>query len=96
MNRQRLTRWPISPRHLQQGLFASLALLLTLIGGQQFSRWEQNQQQEALRVPAHHSAQTHFSGAVGRQFADSTPILLTDIDQARPVADGPYQERWVF
>lgn len=96
MHRQRLTRWPISPRPLLQGVCASLALLVTLIGGQQFSRWEQSQQQETLRLPVHHSSQTHFSRAVSRQFADSAPILLTDVDQARPVADTPYQERWVF
>ena len=92
MKRQRLT---ISSLHLQQGLFASLALLVTLIGGQQFSRWEQSLQQDAVRLPAHYATQTHFS-AVSTRFADSAPMLLMDVDQAQPVADTAYQERWVF
>ena len=41
MSRQRAAQLRISPLHIQQGLFAVLALLITLIGGQQFQRWEQ-------------------------------------------------------
>ncbi|OLF51345.1 hypothetical protein [Pseudomonas chlororaphis] len=95
MNRQRLGQLPISPRYLQQGLFASLALLVTLIGGQQFSRWEQSQPQAALSLPVHHVSQSHFSAA-SSGFADSTPTLLMEVDQARPVVDMPDQQRWVF
>ncbi|MBP5074312.1 hypothetical protein HUS84_09960 [Pseudomonas chlororaphis] len=95
MKRQRLAPFSISPLLLQQGLVASLALLVTLIGGQQFSRWEQSQQQEAVRLPAYHTTQTHFS-AVSTRFADSAPMFLMDVDQAQPVADTAYQERWVF
>ena len=50
MNCQRAAQLRFSPLHLQQGLFAVLALLITLIAGQQFLRWEQNQQQEASRL----------------------------------------------
>ncbi|VVO14426.1 hypothetical protein [Pseudomonas fluorescens] len=95
MIRQRLARLPISPLHLQQGLFGSLALLLTLIGGQQFQRWDQSQQEVALRSPTQHTTQTHFS-AVSSQFADSAPLHLMDVDQAQPVTETSPQERWVF
>ena len=40
MNRQRVANLHLSPVYIQQGLFAVLALLITLIGGQQFLRWE--------------------------------------------------------
>ncbi|AKA27429.1 hypothetical protein [Pseudomonas chlororaphis] len=96
MNRQRLTQFSVSPLRLQQGLFASLALLVTLIGGQQFARWEQEpSQQDTARLPVYHSTQTHFS-TVSTRFADSAPMLLTESDQAQPVVVAPYQERWVF
>jgi len=95
MKHQRLAPLSVSSLHLQQGLFASLALLVTLIGGQQFSRWEQSQQQEAVRLPVSHPTQTHFS-AVSTRFADSAPMLLMDVDQAQPATDTAYQERWVF
>lgn len=95
MNRQRVAQLSVSPLHLQQGLFASLALLVTLIAGQQFSRWEQSQQTEAVRLPVHHSAQTHFS-VVSNRFADSAPMVLMEVDQAQPATDMPHQERWVF
>ncbi|AZD76697.1 hypothetical protein [Pseudomonas chlororaphis] len=95
MKRQRLAQLSVSPLHLQQGLFASLALLVTLIGGQQFSRWEQSQQQEAVRLPVYHTTQTHFS-AVSTRFADSAPLHLMDVEQAQPATGTAYQERWVF
>lgn len=53
MIRQGAAQLRISPLHIQQGLFALLALLITLIGGQQFLRWEQSQQPETphLSIP---------------------------------------------
>jgi hypothetical protein len=94
MNRRRLAQLHISPLHLQQGLFASLALLVTLMGGQQFQRWNQNQQQVAPHL-IHHATQTHFS-AVSSQFADSVPMHLMDVDQAQPVTESVPLKRWVF
>ncbi|MCO8309714.1 hypothetical protein [Pseudomonas mandelii] len=94
MNRQGAAQLRISPLHIQQGLFALLALLITLIGGQQFLRWEQSQQPETpphLSIP--HAPQTHFS-AVSNQ-ADSDSMRMMDVDQAQPVDETP-QERWVF
>jgi hypothetical protein len=95
MSRQRAAQLRISPLHLQQGLFAVLALLITLIGGQQFQRWEQNQQQEAPRLSIQHPTQTHFSAASSNQ-ADSPPMRMMDVDQAQPADEMPRQERWVF
>ena len=95
MNRQRATQLRISPLHIQQGLFAVLALLITLIGGQQFQRWEQSQQQEVPRVPIQHPTQTHFS-AVSSSLADSVPMRMMDVDQAQPADELTHQERWVF
>lgn len=95
MSRQRAAQLRISPLHLQQGLFAVLALLITLISGQQFQRWEQSQQQEAPRLSIQHPTQTHFSAASSNQ-ADSPPMRMIDVDQAQPANEMPRQERWVF
>ena len=94
MSRQSLAQLRISPLHLQQGLFASLALLVTLIGGQQFQQW-QHAQQQALRVPAHVFTQTHFSQA-GSASAASAPMQMMAVDQAQPALEAPAQQRWVF
>ncbi|MFY0730911.1 hypothetical protein [Pseudomonas sp. NFX15] len=94
MNRQHAVHLHLSPAHIQQGLFAVLALLITLIGGQQFARWEQGQQPQAPRVSMQHPTQTHFS-AVSSLQADSTPMRMMDVDQAGPVGER-HQERWVF
>ncbi|CAI8946453.1 SURF1-like protein [Pseudomonas sp. IT-P253] len=95
MSRQRAAQMRISPLPIQQGLFAVLALLITLIGGQQFQRWEQSQQQDAVRVSIEHPTQTHFSAA-SANLADSPPMRMMDVDQAQPVNEMPRQERWVF
>ncbi|WP_283182369.1 hypothetical protein [Pseudomonas svalbardensis] len=95
MSRQRAAQLRISPLHIQQGLFAVLALLITLIAGQQFQRWEQNQHQEAPRLLIQHPTQTHFSAASSNQ-ADGPPMRMMDVDQAQPADEMPRQERWVF
>jgi len=95
MNRQRATQLHLSPLLLQQGLFAVLALSITLIGGQQFLRWEQSQQQEGPSVSFQHPTQTHFSAA-SSGMADSTAMRMMDVDQHQAVDESPRQERWVF
>ncbi|HJR31017.1 MAG TPA: hypothetical protein VJ889_20075 [Pseudomonas sp.] len=95
MSRQGAARLRISPLHVQQGLFALLALLITLIGGQQFLRWEQSQQPEPAHLSIPHAPQTHFS-AVGDNLTDSAAMRMMDVDQTRPVDETPAQERWVF
>ena len=41
MNRQGFASLGMTSQHLQQGLFTSLALVMTLIGGQQWAHWQQ-------------------------------------------------------
>ncbi|EJM12668.1 hypothetical protein PMI21_04548 [Pseudomonas sp. GM18] len=97
MNRQSAAQLRLSPLHVQQGLFALLALLITLIGGQQYMRWEQSQQPEVPHLSIAHTPQTHFS-AVSSNLADAdnASMRMMGVDQARPVDEMPYQERWVF
>lgn len=95
MNRQRATPLQLSPLHLQQGVFAAVALLITLIGGQQFVRWEQSQQQEGPSVSFQHPTQTHFSAA-SNGMADSSSMRMMDVDQHQAMDEMPRQERWVF
>ena len=95
MNRQRAAQLRLSPLHIQQGLFCVFALLVTLIAGQQFLRWEQDQQQAAPRVSFQHPIQTHFSAA-GSGMNDTAAMRMMDVDQAQPVTEMPRHERWVF
>jgi hypothetical protein len=95
MNRQRAAQMHLSPLAVQQGLFAVLALLITLIAGQQFLLWEQSQQPEVPSISFEHPTQTQFSAA-GSGLVDSTPMRMMEVDQAQPVDEMPRQERWVF
>jgi len=95
MNRYRAAQLRISPLHIQQGLFAVLAMLITLIAGQQILRWEQRQQPEAPHVSIQHPTQTHFSAA-SSNLADIAPMRMMDVYQAQPLDEMPRQERWVF
>lgn len=94
MNRQGAAQLRISPLLVQQSLFVLLALLITLIGGQQYLHWEQSQQPETPHLSIPHTPQTHFS-AVSSNLADSDSMRMMDVDQAQPVDETP-QERWVF
>ncbi|WP_223518882.1 hypothetical protein [Pseudomonas sp. GL-B-19] len=95
MNRYQAAQLRISPLHIQQGLFAVLAMLITLIAGQQILRWEQRQQPEAPHVSIQHPTQTHFSAA-SSNLADIAPMRMMEVDQAQPLDEMPRQERWVF
>jgi hypothetical protein len=95
MNRQRAAQLRISPLHIQQGLFLLLALLVTLVVGQQIMSWHYSQQPEAPRVTIQHPTQSHFS-AVSSMQTESAALRMMDVDQAQPVNDMPRQERWVF
>jgi hypothetical protein len=95
MIRQRAAQLHLSSLHVQQGLFAIFALLVTLLGGQQFLRWEQSQQQEAPRISFERPVQTHFSAAKSGM-VDSAAMRMMDVDQAQPADQMPRQERWVF
>ncbi|NMY35765.1 MULTISPECIES: hypothetical protein [unclassified Pseudomonas] len=94
MNRLGLSRIRLSSLHLQQGLFASLALLVTLIGGQQLVRFEHATQpvQTVLHQPAQ---QTHFS-AIGSSAEVISGYALTAADETQIANTEVPQERWVF
>lgn len=94
MNAQHLAnKLRISPLHLQQALFASLALLITLIAVQQFNRWNQNQE----------VTQVHYSHAHTASFAKATALKASDValsmqvdDAAASNDEAPRQQSWVF
>lgn len=96
MNTQRLATLRISPLHLQQGLFASLALMITLIAVQQFAHWTQKQQEV---VQIHHTSYSHAA-----PFAKASALKATDVglslqpveDAAAAVEQAPRQQSWVF
>ncbi|MCD4530836.1 MULTISPECIES: hypothetical protein [Pseudomonas] len=95
MNRQSAAPFRLTSLHIQQGLWAVLALLITLVAGQQLLLWQESQQPEAPQVSIHRAPQTHFS-AVSSVAEASASMRMMDVDQAQPVTDMPRQERWVF
>ncbi|MDR6961384.1 hypothetical protein J2W43_005397 [Pseudomonas brassicacearum] len=95
MNRQRVAQFRINSLHLQQVFWAFVALLVTLVAGQQLLLWHHSQQPEAPLVSIQRAPQTHFS-AVDSLSEASASMRMMDVDQAQPVTDMPRQERWVF
>ena len=94
MNRQGFPRIRLTSLHLQQGLFASLALLVTLIGGQQLVRFEQAPQ--PVQTVLHQAGpQTHFSAISSNNQATNGYALAAADDTQIASSDVP-QERWVF
>lgn len=89
MNRHPATLVQISPFQLRQGLFFSLALLLTLVAGQLYHNWQVVQDARAF------SARTAL---VVKAQVPAATILM----QARPAAAAASvetttpRERWVF
>ncbi|TFY86215.1 hypothetical protein DYL59_23090 [Pseudomonas kairouanensis] len=95
MTRQSLSQLRVSPLRLQQGMFASLALMVTLIAGQQVQHWQQSQQQTPqFQRPV--MTQTHFSSIGSAASAESTAPQLRVADQGSTLGELPVQERWVF
>ncbi len=94
MNAQHLAnKLRISPLHLQQVLFASLALMITLIAVQQFNHWNQNQE----------VTQVHYSHAHTAPFAKASALKASDValsmqvdDAAATNDEAPRQQSWVF
>ncbi|MDP9783177.1 hypothetical protein J2W59_003011 [Pseudomonas fluorescens] len=95
MNRQSAAQFRFSSLHIQQGLWAALALLVTLVIGQQWMLWQERQQPEAPQTLIHRAPQTHFS-AVSSVAEASASMRMMDVDQAQPMVDMPREERWVF
>ena len=94
MNRQEFSNMRVTSLHLQQGLFASLALSVTLIGGQQWARWESTSQPVTTAL---HSAapQQHFK-SFGSVAEGSGQFALAASDETQIANTQPLPERWVF
>lgn len=94
MNTQRLAALRISPLHMQQGLFASLALMVTLIVVQQFVHWNQNHQATQIQHAYSHSAP--FAKASALKATDVALSLQPVEDAAAAIDQAPRQQSWVF
>jgi hypothetical protein len=94
MNSKRLTQLRISPLHIQQGLFASLALLITLIAIQQFQQWDNKRDAAQIKQPFTYSQS--FSSANAPQARD-TSLSFTPVDGGKAlVGDAQQRQTWVF
>ena len=94
MNAQHLAnKLRISPLHLQQVLFASLALMITLIAVQQFNHW--NQKQEVTQVHYSHAHTVPFAKASALKASDVALSMQVD-DAAATPDEAPRQQTWVF
>ncbi|UXZ96433.1 hypothetical protein K3169_00490 [Pseudomonas phytophila] len=98
MNRQRLTQLRISPLHIQQALFASLALMVTLIAIQLFQHWENSRESAQIKQPFTYSqtynSQTYSNASAS--MARDTALSLTPVDRKAPASEAPHQQTWVF
>ena len=94
MTRQSLSQLRVSPLRLQQGLFASLALMVTLIAGQQLQHW-QERAQPAPQFERPVMTQTPFR-SIGSASADVTGPQLSLVDQGSTLDELPAHDRWVF
>jgi len=90
MNRYPATQMQISPLQLRQGLFFSLALLLTLIAGQLYHNWQSAQNDREVSVRVAHMFKVPAA----------TPTTLMQLRPAAvntaPTEDTPVRDRWVF
>jgi hypothetical protein len=94
MNTQPLAKLRISPLHVQQGLFASLALMVTLIIVQQFNHWNQNH--DAVQIQHAYSHSASFAKASALKATDVALSLQPVEDAATAIDQAPRQQSWVF
>jgi hypothetical protein len=93
MNNSRIAQLRISPLHIQQGLFVSLALLITLIVGQQFERWDSHRNVHQIKQSfMTGSAYTNVSAAAPKDVA----LSLQPVEGETPVSERPHPQSWVF
>lgn len=94
MNRQRLAAVSVSTESVRQVLFVILALLVTLLAGQQYQRWSQAQQHDLLLEPqARPVAASQFTQASAKA---SNQAALYQVERSAEVTEVPNQPRWVF
>lgn len=95
MNRPSAATLQFSSLHLRQALFLSLAVLLTLVGGQLHQAWKNAQIDSQL---AAHAAQVSHLHA--QRAAQMTTTRNVGGLQAAPVTTtefvAPHEQRWVF
>lgn len=101
MNSQRLAQLRISPLRVQQGLFASLVLLLVLLATQQWQLHEQNREAAALRQSLISQSlslsQARASvSTVDGQGSVHTPVQVDRVVSQDSLARLPQQSRFVF
>lgn len=94
MNRQRPAAVSVSTESVRQVLFVMLALLVTLLAGQQYQRWSQAQQHDLLLEPqARPVAAAQFTQASAKA---SNQAALYQVERSAEVVQAPSQPRWVF
>lgn len=93
MNSQRLAQLRISPLHIQQGLFATLALLVTLLSIQQYQHW--SSASEAPRIKQHFTHSQSYS-TVSVPMVRDTALSLTPVEGNVEVSEMPQRQTWVF
>ncbi|MDD2059743.1 hypothetical protein N5D52_24325 [Pseudomonas sp. GD03860] len=90
MNRHPATLVQVSPLQLRQGLFFSLALLLTLIAGQLYHSWQVAQDARAITPRADLVVKAPTPAASALIHAKPAAVTAATIDSRTP------RERWVF
>ncbi|PWB31581.1 hypothetical protein DCO48_16340 [Pseudomonas sp. SDI] len=91
MNRPSAATLQISSLHLRQALFLSLAVLLTLVGGQLHQAWKNAQIDSQLAAQAVQVSQLHAQVSTARNVGgvQAAPVTTTEF-----VAT--HEQRWVF
>ena len=93
MNSKRLAQLRISPLQIQQGLFVSLAVLVTLIAIQQFQQWSNSRQVTQIKQPFTYSQPYSTASA---PMARDTALEFTPVDGRAPVSEMQQRQTWVF
>lgn len=100
MNSKRFAQMRISPLHIQQMLFATLAVLVTLIAIQQFQRWDNNRaaMHEATQIKQQFTYSQSYTTA-SAPLARDTALSFTPVEGTASVSEMPQQQNqqsWVF
>jgi cytoskeletal protein RodZ len=93
MNSKRHAQLRISPLHIQQGLFASLAVLITLIVIQQFQQWDNKREAAQIKQPFT-SSQSYSTASAPR--ARDAALSLTPVDGKALASETQQRQTWVF
>lgn len=97
MNSLHFAKSKVSPAHIQQGLFLSLALLITLIVVQQVVHWTSaHQAAQVSHVSMIHP--TPFT-AVTAPFTKDAALSFTSVENqaaAKEVGEMPQRQSWIF